>query len=198
MYHEVSSLLPGPAVITGPPDDVIAIENELVNFTCLFSGLPQPVVNWTAFPSLPDLYTVTAGPTSSTLQFEAVLSINLTSVHCTAVNSVGSHTSTNATLTIAGKNVLHISRLYYVIYIIIILVIYFVYNYNGVYVYCVSLQVVQVHPPSQPLLELVMSPLSGSLLSPSSPSHSSFWCSPDPLTPLREHHHLHLPIHSIL
>ena len=110
MYHEVSSLLPGPPVITGPPDDVIAIENELVNFTCLFSGLPQPVVNWTAFPSFPDLYTVTAGPTSSTLQFEAALSLNLTSVHCTAVNSVGSDTSTNATLTIAGKNVPHISR----------------------------------------------------------------------------------------
>ena len=99
--------IPGTPVITVPPDDVIAIDNELVNFTCSASGLPQPDI---LFPFLPASYTIIPGLKTSTLQFQATLSLNLTSVQCTAVNVLG-NTSTNATLTIAGNFTSYIMQL---------------------------------------------------------------------------------------
>ena len=102
--HTLSLSLAEAPQITVPPESIIAIDQELVNFTCEASGFPAPTISWAAFPSLPLSSIITSTNTGSTLQIQASLSLNLTLVQCVAVNDVGTAVSYSATLTIVGES----------------------------------------------------------------------------------------------
>ena len=86
-----------------PPEDILAVEGELVTFTCEAIGQPPPNITLNVSPSRPPSATMSSTLTGTSLQLEAALSVNGSTVQCVAENSVGVATSDIVTLTIAGK-----------------------------------------------------------------------------------------------
>jgi len=93
-----------PAVTTNPANQTVSVGAN-ATFTAAASGTPAPTVQWQVSTDGGNTYTNVSGATSTTLTFAATATQNGNKYQAVFTNSVGTATTTAATLTVIAPDV---------------------------------------------------------------------------------------------